>query len=169
MTDKELRKLSRLELLELLLEASKENEMLRAQVEELKIDNKTARTLEVLSVVTRQVENTLKYANSLTDTLKPAAGEATVSEDKAPSDDKAPSGNKAASGDKTSSADKTPYGDGQKKSSEAPAKTARLPDREIYKRMLCFFANNEDKLSVFPADIENDVKTRIRSILENIK
>ena len=41
MTDKELRKLSRLELLELLLEAGKENNKLKEQIARLTAENKT--------------------------------------------------------------------------------------------------------------------------------
>lgn len=49
---------------------------------------------------------------------------------------------------------------------EKQVKTDQLSDREIYIRMLQFFAKNDDKLNVFPEDIENDVRARIRSILE---
>lgn len=74
MTDKELRKLSRLELLELLLEASRENEKLKEKIEKLKIENATAHSIENLSLATGQIESALKYANSLTDTLKDRSG-----------------------------------------------------------------------------------------------
>lgn len=129
MTDKELRKLSRLELLELLLEASKENKKLKEKIENLKAENKTAQSIENLSVATRQVENALKYANSITSALKETSGE-TVSYSK----------------------------EGQVKKIQ--------PDKEIYKRMICFFAENDEKLSVFPDDIAKDVRERIRSLLE---
>ena len=52
MTDKELRKLSRLELLELLLEASKENRKLKEKINRLIAENQTAKNIENLSVVT---------------------------------------------------------------------------------------------------------------------
>lgn len=132
MTDKELRKLSRLELLELLLEASNENKKLKEKIVALKADIQTAQNIENLSMVASQVENTLKYANSLTDNLK------TVAKD----------------GPKhTITAGRQINSDG-------------ISDRELYIRMLGFFAQNDDKLSVFPDEIENDVRTRIRSILE---
>ncbi len=135
MTDKELRKLSRLELLELLLEASNENRNLSEKVDKLKAENKTAESIENLSVVTRQVESALKYAESLTDTLKNVSGDGAV---------------------KNSSTNK-----------ETPVKQAVLTDREIYRRILCFFAENDEKLSVFPDDLGNDVRQRIRSILRS--
>ena len=72
MTDKELRKLSRLELLELLLEASKENKKLKDQIDTLKAENATAQNIRNLSEATLQVENALRYANGLVDTLKAA-------------------------------------------------------------------------------------------------
>ena len=141
MTDKELRKLSRLELLELLLEASKENKQLKEKINELQIENKTAQNIENLSVATRQVESALKYANSLTDNLKTSSGDSGMTDGE----------NKKGNGQKAD------------KPNTAPDP---LSDVEIYKRMLSFFARNDDKLGVFPEDIENDVRARIRSILE---
>ena len=143
MTDKELRKLSRLELLELLLEASKENKKLKEEIGRLQEDKKTTQNIENLSVITLQVESALKYANSITDTLKTTSGDSTASV----------ADNKSAA----------------EKSGEAADGQDRLSDVEIYRRMLSFFAKNDDKLSVFPTDIENDVRARIKSILEKRK
>ena len=136
MTDKELKKLSRLELLELLLDVSKENRKLKENIKKLKADNKAAESIKQLSVITRQVESSLEYANSLTRTLDGA------------SDKSIPSN---ASFKKTT------------------AESTKMSDADIYRRMLSFFAKNDDKLSVFPADIENDVRVRIKSILERNK
>lgn len=88
MTDKELRKLSRLELLELLLEASKENKKLKEQIETLKAENATAQNIRNLSDATLQVENALRYANSLTDTLKGAPHKAVTVRDENPGHEK---------------------------------------------------------------------------------
>lgn len=134
MTDKELKKLSRLELLELLLEASKENSKLRQEIERLQEENQTAQNIANLSVITLRVENALKYANSLTDVLKEKSGQAVL-----------PTSNTK---------------DG------ASLKFETLSDREIYWRMLFFFAQNSDKLNIFPADIENDIRERIKSVLK---
>ncbi len=139
MTDKELRKLNRLELLELLLEASKENEKLKEKIEELKRENKTAQNIENLSVTTRQVETALKYANSLTASLKASVGGCVPS-------------------------NKTGKNDSEKASS-----ADGLSDKEIYRRILCFFAEDDERLSVFPADISDAVRGRIRGILERGK
>lgn len=136
MTDKELRKLSRLELLELLLEATKENEKLQEKIDKLKEENETARNIENLSAATYQVENALRYASGLIGALKNGTDIPTISKVKTPV-----------------------Y-------NNDPSQPQSLSDREIYLRMLCFFAKNDEKLSVFPADIENDVRTRIKSILK---
>ena len=138
MTDKELRKLSRLELLELLLDASKENKQLKEQIDRLTSENKTARNIENLSVITRQVEKALEYANGITDSLKAGTGKP-----------------------ETVSADIP-----ERKTAAA---SGALPDVEIYRQMLSFFAKNDDKLSVFPSDVENIVRERIKSILDKRK
>ena len=141
MTDKELRKLSRLELLELLLEASRENKKLKEQIEKLKAENKTSENIENLYVITGQVENALRYANNITDTLRPVSGAAAL-----------------ADNIKNTNDINKPY-----------RKAEPMSDVELYKRMLRFFAKNDDKLSVFPADVENDIRARIKSILERKK
>ena len=132
MTDKELRRLSRLELLELLLEASKENQQLKEQVERLTLENKTTQNIENLSVITRQVENTLKYANNITGILK------------------------------TGSADTVPA----TANADSDASGNRLSDKEIYRRILLFFANNNSKLDVFPDELGEDIRTRLNSLLK---
>ena len=48
MTDKELTKLSRLELLELLLAESRENERLRAEIEQIKQENTIIKSVQQL-------------------------------------------------------------------------------------------------------------------------
>ena len=131
MTDKELKKLSRLELLELLLEASNENQRLNEKIKVLEDESKTAHNIENLSLATGQVESALKYADSLINNLK-------------------------------ASAQYTPE---SAEIREKQTVSKAVSDRDIYIRMLRFFALNDDKLGVFPADIENDVRARIKSIL----
>ena len=148
MTDKELRKLSRLELLELLLEASKENRKLKEKINRLIAENQTAKNIENLSVVTHQVESVLKYANSLTNSLK--SGSVDI-----------------VSSYTTLKADITPKVEEiETKIEEPEAKTDAPNDKEIYLKMMCFFAKNEDKLDVFPDELETVVRERIRNILE---
>lgn len=57
-TDKELKKLSRLELLELLLAESRENERLRAELEEIKQENAVKKSAEQLSETSKQLDET---------------------------------------------------------------------------------------------------------------
>ncbi|MBE6786174.1 MAG: hypothetical protein E7538_08100 [Ruminococcaceae bacterium] len=136
MTDKELKKLSRLELLELLLDVNKENRKLKEHINKLKADNETAQSIEHLSVMTRQVENALVYANNLTRALDRNSDKSSPSNE--------PVKNTVSESDKAS-------------------------DVEIYRQMLSFFAQNDDKLSIFPSETENVVRARIRSILERRK
>ena len=65
MTDKELRKLSRLELLEMLLDVTKENEKLRKQLDETREENKAASSIENLSAAAVKINSALEYVNSL--------------------------------------------------------------------------------------------------------
>ena len=70
MTDKELRKLSRLELLELLLDVSQQNRVLEEKVKKLTVENENAKSIENLAVTTRQVNDMLGYAAALTGSVK---------------------------------------------------------------------------------------------------
>ena len=148
MTDKELRRLSRLELLELLLESGKENEKLRQEIKRLEHENKTVDSIENLSEISKQLEAALEYTNSISHNIKSApVRAASVAEvtQKAPAEAK------------------------HKAAAESKAESGPMTDVQIYKRMLNFFANNDGKLSVFPADLENDVRARIKSLLERKK
>ena len=152
MTDKELRKLSRLELLELLLEASKENKKLKEKVNRLLAVNKTTQNLENLSVMTRQVENALMYANSLTNTLR---GNATANDIDIVSSYSVEAVKPPETVYIRSAAE-----------AETPEKNSSgSVDKDLYLQMMCFFAKNDEMLKVFPTDIENGVRDRIRDIL----
>lgn len=131
MTDKELRKLSRLELLELLLEASKENEKLKGQIKDLQAENETTQNIEKLSKITGQVESTLTH---ITGVFK--AGETRGS---------------------LKSTDAT---------DERVNKKNLPPDVELYKALLSFFANNDDKLEALPSELAGNIRARIKIILE---
>lgn len=154
MTDKELKKLSRLEMLELLLNASKENERLREKIKKLETENKTAENIENLVAATRQVESALKYANSITGALegKPVV----ISSDNDEDNDEAEKHNDA---------------DFSKQDNEqAPTfKSASAADRDIYCHILSFCSRNRDKLNIFPDELRKDIEHRINEILEIIK
>ena len=67
MTDKELTKFSKLELLELLLVESRENERLRAELEQLKQENTIKKSVQQLN---ETVENLGKTSEKFDDALK---------------------------------------------------------------------------------------------------
>ncbi len=144
MTDKELRKLSRLELLELLLEASRENEKLREKLEKLKQEKNAARSIENLSATTKQVSTVLEYANNLTDTLRKTTHEVVTAGVK-------PQGER-------STVQRTPED-----------KQPVISDRSLYWRIMNVYAKNDEALDVLPDDIRNDVRDRIRGIIESRK
>lgn len=66
-TDKELKKLSRLELLELLLTESRENERLREELEKIKKENAIEKSAQQLNEVSKQMDET---SEKLGDALK---------------------------------------------------------------------------------------------------
>ncbi len=75
MTDKELKKLSRLELLELLLHESRENEKLKEDIIQLKKENSLEKTVLHISDTSKQIEEILNNAKNLTDTLNSFSSE----------------------------------------------------------------------------------------------
>lgn len=143
MTDKELKKLSRLELLELLLESSKENKELKEKINKLKLEKRTAQSIENLSAATQQIESALKYANTLTNALR-----------------EAPSA-KFSAPDSLKSYPQKEEPSYRVKSSDS--------DRDIYWRTMGFFARNKEALDMLPEDLKNDVENRINDILTEIK
>lgn len=144
MTDKELRKLSRLELLELLLEASRENEKLKEKIAKMKQESNAAKSIENLSATTKQVSTVLEYANNLTDTLRKTTHEVVTAGTKPQSE--------------RSSVQKAPE-----------EKQPVISDRNLYWRIMNVYAKNDEALNVLPDDIRNDVRDRIRGILESRK
>lgn len=176
MTDKELKKLSRLELLELLLEVSKENETLKEKIEELKIENEKARSIENLSAATHKIESALKYANTLTGTLKAApTGDVHIDiqefTEQAEENQNAPEYTEEVKQEKDQTNKEASVKQAEDKPKpEKPRILSNLKsDLEIYRRLLCFFATNKEKLNMLPADIRKDVRIRIKSILESKK
>ncbi len=73
MTEKELKKLSRLELLELLLDASTENYELKDRIAKLQTELQAAQQIQQLSTAIQQVENVLEQANRLSASINGVA------------------------------------------------------------------------------------------------
>ena len=65
MTDKELKKLSRLELLELLLTESRENERLRAELERINAENAVEKSAQHLNETAKQLDSALQKVLSM--------------------------------------------------------------------------------------------------------
>lgn len=146
MTDKELRKLSRLELLEVLLEESKENEKLRKALKNSKSEAAMTEGIKKISDMTKQVNEVLEFANSLSINLKEAAKRASLNS----LDTYRPEAVGSAA---------------QNSSSQAAGEA----DRELYWRILAFYAKNESALNSLPSDIQSDVRFRINKVLSSIK
>lgn len=144
MTDKELRKLSRLELLEMLLEVSKENEKLKKTLEEIKVENRAAKSAESLSATVLQMNTALEYINSLADVLRRTSQEMPT-----------------VKADGTESV--------QKSEVTPPKKQSSVSDLKLYCRILAFYAGNSDALDILPKDISIDIRSRIKSILVDKK
>ncbi|MBQ8503566.1 MAG: hypothetical protein IJ491_04725 [Clostridia bacterium] len=158
MTDKELKKLSRLELLEILLEESKENERLRTEIEETKNEENPANVEKKLSEMTVQMNSALSQANTLIHELKQITRE----------------GITVKAVGKTSSVPEggQVYPKVPKKENPPLDEKARniiISDRKLYWRMMHFYAQNEMALAFLPPDIQNDVRMRLRGIINDRK
>ena len=127
MTEKELKKLSRLELLELLLEVGSENQELKQRVEKLNKEIETARQIERLSDTITQAKSVLKDVNRLaTSTSCADSITALVAEAPEPS----------------------------------------LLDKEIYRCLLRFYAEDKTQLSALPLELKIAIEERMVSVLE---
>lgn len=71
MTDKELKKLSRLELLELLLTETRENERLREELEKAKRENSIEKSALLLNETAKQLEAALQSVTAMTEGSAP--------------------------------------------------------------------------------------------------
>lgn len=143
MTAKELKKLSRLELLELLLKATEENENLKEKIEQLEIENDTARRIEALHETACSLASSLETANTLTGVLKV-----------------------------TALGGVEPQRLRDTEAEEAPSpKVPRKPrsDKNLYCSLLNFFVNHREALYILPADLREDVSERIAVLLERAK
>lgn len=70
-TDKELKKLSRLELLELLLTETRENERLREELEKAKKENSIEKSAVLLNETAKQLETALQSVTAMTEGSAP--------------------------------------------------------------------------------------------------
>lgn len=146
MTSKDLKKLSRLEILEILLEESKENERLRAEIDALREKSSVRYSENKLYELTKQMNSTLLNTNKLISDLQKITKEGLA-------------------------AKSTPvYAPPPKQDLSAyhiPDEPAGKPisDKALYCRLMKYYSQNEAAVSFLPADIQNDVRARLRGIL----
>ncbi len=167
MTDKELRKLSRLELLELLLEVSKENEKLNEKIKKLTEENENAKRIDNLAEATRQINTSLQYVNNLCLTLNvtPEADNANdlITEELKSPEENIPEEKNEASENEEATEDTSPE---SKKENEPEATADCVSDKDLYCRIMNFYAKNNNVLNTLPNDIKNDIVKRIGEILK---
>lgn len=135
MTDKELRKLSRLELLELLLTESRENDKLKEELSQLKKENSIDKTTVLISDTAKQIEEILNTAKSLTENL-----------------------NGIFSDNQVIITPKSPV-------TQTKEKKKKSKDAKIYERLLLFFYRNPDALTVLSEELHTDIQNRIDEIV----
>lgn len=134
MTEKELKKLSRLELLELLLEISTENRALKERVASLSAEVNKSQDIRQLSAAIQQIESALKYTDHITAMVKTTAYEMSKS------------GNEHAM---------------EELADTIPEPT--LLDKEIYRCLLHFFDDNPEALSTLPLELKIAVSERVKA------
>ncbi len=163
MTEKDLKKLSRLELLELLLEESKENERLREILDKTEKENSPEYTESGLSQLTHQLNGALSEVNKLVYDLRQMRRENITVENIELAPVKKVSVTRQSYPtvpDKSASHQQT-----QIPVMDENVKNAIISDRKLYWRLMHFYSQNEMALAFLPPDIQEDVRTRLRGII----
>lgn len=145
MTDKELKKLRRLELLELLLAESRENERLREELERIKQENTVEESARHLNETSLQLENALQQVSSITSMLDKAVSKENIGSD-------APAATSPALSTK------------QAKHTPEEKKAEPTVDSSIYKNLILFFSKNPHTLYILPDDLRKTITNRIEEI-----
>ena len=150
MTDKELRKLSRLELLELLLKESSENQKLREELDKLKSEKTIEKTAERLTETADHLDSSLQNIENYVTLMQSMISEKNYEQQDKPAEEIA---------EKTETTD-TPLSD--------TPKTKKLSeDADIYRRFMQFFFYNRNNLVFLPDDLREDVTRRLSEIMKN--
>lgn len=179
MTDKELKKLSRLELLELLLQVSQENETLKTELEKQKSENSLAKTAGLILDTAAQIEASLQNSTNLVFLLEKIVSATNTEEGRMSPADKnegcnnSDTENNIAESKNPDTADNTEgsKNDTDNNNDESAINTERIPskkgsvDVDIYKRLMLFFNRNTDILSSLPDDLHTDIVNRLEEIL----
>lgn len=147
MTDKELRKLSRLEILELLLNESSENKKLHEELDKLKSENSIEKTTERLKETAEQFDESLQNVENLFAVMQ-----------------------QLVSGKNTEPSASTVHTVSENtESSDTPKKKKISEDADIYRRIMQFFFHNMNFLSYLPHDLNEDITKRLSEILTKVR
>ncbi len=157
MTDKELKKLSRLELLEILLEETKENKKLK---DELKTANKIIKNATILSELIGKMDNTLGQAQSFTTKLHH------ITEDMSALNSQVQV-SRINKGQPRQ--DIFPTHSRENKPVPKSDTSNNISDKKLYVSILNYYLANDAALSALPPNIQNDIRTRIRGVLDEKK
>ncbi len=152
MTSKDLKKLSRLEILEILLEESKENERLRAEIEAIKEKNNIRSSESKLFELTKQMNTTLLSTNKLIADLQKLTKESSATKAAVNATVPLPKNDLSAY--------HIPDDRAENIANDKP-----ISDKALYCRIMKFYSQNEAAMTLLPQDIQNDVKARLRGIL----
>ena len=158
MKEKELRKLGRLDLLEMLLDVSKENKELKEQIEKLETERNIAKGIDDIHGTAKQLSEVLDAAKQLGDALEAAKQlEGTL--------ETAASLVSDLKTCKIPEPIEKPSPESEVKLTRAE-KRKRMSDRNLYYRILDYYASNPDLLDDFPDDLRIDLINKLLSILE---
>lgn len=154
MTEKDLKKLSRLELLEILLEESRENERLRDEITMLKEKNSVQNSESNLIELSRQMQFSLTNANKLVSELQKITKDVTAVKQVEVKNELQIQTDKQAN--PTEPKKGTPIDENTKK--------VIISDWNLYRRIMQHYLRNEASLTILPPDIQKDIKNRLRGI-----
>ncbi len=178
MKEKELRKLGRLELLELLLEVTKENDELKAQIDKLKTENEIAKGIDDIHGTAKQLGEVLDNAKHLggaveaakqlgevLDNAKHLGGAVEAARQLETALEAVNLFINDLKNIKVPDPSERPASEAEPKLSPAE-KRKRMSDRNLYYRILDYFTKEPDLLDEFPEDLRVDIINKLLSILE---
>lgn len=172
MTDKELKKLSRLELLELLLTESRENERLREELDRVKKENTVEKSAQHLNETSKQLDSALqKVSSMLTGTVVTVERfDADNAINQAPDNASAESDENGADAAETSADKAEAAQTSQTVIQEQKADSVyKSVDYNIYKNLMVFFIKNPYSLAVLPDDLRKEITDRIDNIRSRLR
>lgn len=169
MTDKELKRLSRLELLELLLRERRENERLKADLDKLKSEKNIEKTTIRLEETAEQFNTSFQNIEPLVSVIQKFVTEAPSEEDSVPDEMQAP---KDPVPENTESTEEPCVETASDPIYEKPLEDTTAPkrrtsvDADIYRRIMRHYYRNLDQLFDLPDDLRKDITDRMIELQE---